>query len=127
MNTKILKRVIIVFCLAASLIFGLTGPGAVAGTVIRVNLDSGLKQLDPIWTTAYIVRSHSFLVYDTLFGLDKDFMVQPQMVDRYSISDDGLLYSFTLRDGLKWHDGTAVTSKDCVASIKRWGAKDGLG
>ena len=59
MNTKMLKQVIIVFCLAAALIFGLTGPGAVAGTVIRVNLDSSLKQLDPIWTTAYIVRSHS--------------------------------------------------------------------
>ena len=101
MNTKMLKQVIIVFCLAAALIFGLTGPGAVAGTVIRVNLDSSLKQLDPIWTTAYIVRSHAFLVYDTLFGLDKDFKVQPQMVDRYSISDDGLLYTFTLRDGLK--------------------------
>jgi peptide/nickel transport system substrate-binding protein len=127
MNRNILKKMIFIICLVSILIFGLSGQQAMAETVIRVNLDSALKQLDPIWTTAYIVRSHSFLVYDTLFGLDKDFKVQPQMVDRYSISDDGLLYSFTLRDGLKWHDGTAVTSKDCVASIKRWGAKDGLG
>ena len=98
-----------------------------AESVIRVNLDAALNQLDPIWTTSYIVRSHGFMVYDTLFGLDENFNVQPQMVDSYKISEDGLNYSFTLRDGLKWHDGTPVTSRDCVASIKRWGSKDGMG
>ncbi|UCF95374.1 MAG: ABC transporter substrate-binding protein, partial [Desulfobacterales bacterium] len=98
-----------------------------AEIVLKVNLDSALNQLDPIWTTAYIVRSHGFMVYDTLFGLDADFKVQPQMVETYTVSADGMEYSFTLRDGLKWHDGTPVTSKDCVASIKRWGARDGMG
>src|SRR6185437_4650207 len=42
------------------------------------------------------------------------------------ISDDRLAYTFTLRDGLKWHDGAPVTAEDCVASIKRWGKNDGM-
>ena len=74
-----------------------------------------------------MTRSHGFLVYDTLFGLDDDYQVRPQMVDRWSVSDDGLVYEFTLRPDLRWHDGDPVTSEDCVASIRRWGARDGLG
>ena len=67
------------------------------------------------------------MIYDTLFGLDENFNVKPQMVDTYTVSSNKMVYTFTLRSGLKWHDGTSVTSKDCVASIKRWGAKDGIG
>jgi peptide/nickel transport system substrate-binding protein len=127
MITKNFKRVVLSVVLAAMAIICFAGQQASAETVIRANLDSALKQLDPIWTTAYIVRSHGYMVYDTLFGLDENFNVQPQMVDTYSMSDDGMVYTFTLRDGLKWHDGTPVTAKDCVASLKRWGAKDGMG
>jgi peptide/nickel transport system substrate-binding protein len=64
------------------------------------------------------------MIYDTLFAVDANQTVQPQMVDKYTISDDKLTYTFTLRDGLLWHDGQPVTSEDCIASIKRWGAKD---
>jgi peptide/nickel transport system substrate-binding protein len=127
MPAKQLRNIILAVCLLLTVAFGVSNQHAVAETVIKANLDSSLKQLDPIWTTAYIVRSHGFMVYDTLFGLDENFNVQPQMVDKYTVSDDGLAYTFTLRDGLKWHDGTPVTSKDCVASLKRWGAKDGMG
>ena len=49
------------------------------------------------------------------------------MVGKYEVSADGLTYTFTLRDGLKFHDGTPVTPRTCVASLKRWGAKDGVG
>ena len=49
------------------------------------------------------------------------------MAEKYTISDDKLTYTITLRDGLEWHDGTPVTSEDCIASIKRWGARDGFG
>src|SRR5690606_25490992 len=52
---------------------------------------------------------------------------QPQMVGDWQVSEDGLTYTFTLRDGLMWHDGQPVTAEDCVASIKRRGAKDGMG
>src|SRR5262249_24113374 len=80
-----------------------------------------------IWTTAYITRNHAYLVWDTLFALDAKNVPQPQMVERWSVSDDRLSYAFTLRDGLAWHDGTPVRAADCVASIRRWGAQDGMG
>src|ERR1051325_1705732 len=96
-------------------------------TVIRSVPIGNLKIVDPIWTTAYITRNHAYMVWDTLFSLDADNKPQPQMVDTWSLSDDKLTYTFTLRDGLKWHDGGAVTAADCVQSLKRWGAKDGMG
>jgi peptide/nickel transport system substrate-binding protein len=93
-----------------------------AQTTLRNVMHSDLKILDPIWTTAYIVRNHGYMIYDTLFSMDEKFGVKPQMVDKYEISPDKLTYTFTLRDGLEWHDGQPVKAEDCVASIKRWGA-----
>lgn len=86
-----------------------------------------LKVLDPIWTTAYITRNHAYMVWDTLFATDANDEIQPQMVGSWEVSDDGLTYKFTLRDGLLFHDGQPVTAEDAVASIKRWGARDGMG
>ncbi len=86
-----------------------------------------LSVLDPIWTTTYQTRDHAFLVFDTLFGLDSSYKAQPQMVDRFGAEDDGKRWTLTLRDGLKFHDGTPVLARDCVASVKRWGAKDSYG
>ncbi|HEV8502173.1 MAG TPA: ABC transporter substrate-binding protein [Casimicrobiaceae bacterium] len=94
---------------------------------IRAVMNSDLKIVDPIWTTAYITRDHGYMIYDTLFATDANGNVQPQMVDRYTVSADGLVYTLTLRDGLLWHDGKPVTSDDCIASIRRWGAKDATG
>jgi peptide/nickel transport system substrate-binding protein len=94
---------------------------------LRFIPQADLRSIDPIWTTAYVTRNFGYLVFDTLFALDKDFKPQPQMVDRWSASGDKLTYSFVLRDGLKWHDGHPVRAADCVASIERWGKRDTLG
>jgi peptide/nickel transport system substrate-binding protein len=67
------------------------------------------------------------MIYDTLFALDENLAVRPQMVERYDVSADQRLWTFTLRDGLTWHDGAPVTAADCVASLKRWGARDTMG
>ena len=101
--------------------------GANAQTTLKVVMHSDLKIVDPIWTTAYITRNHGYMVYDTLFAMDEKGEIKPQMVDKYDVSADKLTYTFTLRDGLAWHDGAPVTAEDCVASIKRWAAKDSLG
>lgn len=98
-----------------------------AQKTLRAVMNSDLKIIDPIWTTAYISRNHGYMVYDTLFALDANGEIKPQMVDTHTVSADGLLYTFTLRDGLLWHDGAAVTSEDCIASLKRWAARDTLG
>ncbi len=114
--------------LAAGLIaLALAPASGVAETVLRFIPQADLRSLDPIWTTAYVSRNFGYLVYDTLFALDKEFKPQPQMVDSWTVSDDKLTYSFTLRDGLKWHDGTPVRAADCVASIERWGKRDQFG
>lgn len=104
-----------------------TPTSASAETVLRVIPHADLKNLDPIWTTAYITRNHAYLIYDTLFAMDEDFKPQPQMVDTWETSADGKVWTFNLRDGLKFHDGAAVTSEDVIASLKRWGARDGMG
>ena len=105
----------------------LAGAHAQSQKTLRFVPHSDLKILDPIWTTAYIVRNHGYMVYDTLFAMDDKGAIQPQMVGKYEVSPDKLTYTLTLRDGLLWHDGAPVTSEDCVASIKRWGAKDSMG
>ncbi len=94
---------------------------------LKMVAHSDLKVLDPIWTTAFITRNHGYMVYDVLFAKDEQLRTQPQMVDKYTVSPDRMTYTFTLRDGLEWHDGQPVTSEDCIASIKRWGARDALG
>jgi peptide/nickel transport system substrate-binding protein len=96
-----------------------------AKTITAV-MHSDLRVIDPGITTAYITRDHGYMVYDTLLAEDANFKIQPQMAD-WKVSDDKLTYTFTLRDGLKWHDGTPVTAEDCVASLKRWGKNDGMG
>jgi peptide/nickel transport system substrate-binding protein len=89
-------------------------------------MHSDLRVIDPLFTTAYITRDHGYMVYDTLLATDSSFKIQPQMAD-VKVSDDKLTYTFTLRDGLKWHDGAPVTAEDCVASLKRWGRVDNMG
>jgi peptide/nickel transport system substrate-binding protein len=94
---------------------------------LRFVAQADLKVLDPVWTTAYITRNHSYLVYDTLFGTDENFQIKPQMVDRVAVSADGMRYTFTLREGLRWHDGQPVVSEDCVESLRRWAKNNRFG
>lgn len=103
----------------------LTG-AAFAETTVRAVMHSGLRVLDPIITTAHISRNHAYMIYDVLIAQDSDFQPQPQMAD-WSVSDDQLTYTFTLREGLVFHDGEAVTAADAVASLRRWGQKDAGG
>src|SRR5438105_4982576 len=78
-----------------------------------------LASLDPVWTTADITRNFSLAVYDTLYGYDAEFKIQPQMVQGHTVAEDGKEWTLTLRDGVKFHDGSPVLARDCVASIQR--------
>ncbi len=100
---------------------------SVQAQTLKVVMHSDVKIVDPIWTTAYIVRNHGYMVYDTLLAVDDKLDVRPQMLDGWKVSDDKLVYTFTLREGLKFHDGAPVTAEDCVASIKRWASRDAMG
>lgn len=111
---------------AASLPLGAARAQTPSG-VLRVIPHASLTILDPVATTGYIVRNHGYLIYDTLFAMDETLEVQPQMASGYEVSDDGLTYRISLRDGLAWHDGTPVDAEDCALSLIRWGQVDGMG
>jgi len=100
--------------------------GAAAQT-LRVVMHSDIKVLDPVWSGAYVVRNHGYFIYDTLFALDDKLQPRPQMVETWTASEDRRIWRFTLREGLEWHDGRPVTAEDCIASIRRWGARDPMG
>ena len=114
---------------AASLAgFGLSARARAADTkTLRFIPQSDVQVLDPIWTTAYVTRNHGYMVFDTLFAIDSKFNPHPQMVDGFEVSSDKLNYTFVLRNGLKFHDLQPVRGADCIASIKRWMARDALG
>lgn len=91
-----------------------------ASRTVRMVKSGSLRIFDPVYTSADITQHHGAAIYDTLFAIDSKFMPHPQMVGKWDVSDDKKTYTFELRDGLGWHDGTPVTAADCVASIRRW-------
>jgi peptide/nickel transport system substrate-binding protein len=95
--------------------------------VLKFVPQADIAVLDPVWTTTYQTRDHGFLVFDTLFGLDGNFRPQPQMAAGAVSDKDGLRWTITLRDGLKFHDGEPVLARDAAASVRRWGTRDGFG
>ncbi|MEY3075535.1 MAG: hypothetical protein RJB25_1178, partial [Bacteroidota bacterium] len=104
-----------------------SGPALAQDKVLRAVMHADVRTLDPFWTTQTIAGIHGLMVYDTLFSSDINLDPKPQMVDTWTVSNDRKIYTFKLRDGLKFHDGTAVTSKDVVASMNRWAKRVGAG
>jgi peptide/nickel transport system substrate-binding protein len=122
-HTSLLKLLTVFACT------GLLTPSFAQPTAdtLRYVPQSDVKVMDPGFTTNYQTRNFGYLVFDTLFGLDAKGRPQPQMIDKFSRSADGRQWSFTLRPGLKFHDGQPVTSADCIASLERWSTKDSYG
>lgn len=106
---------------------GLPAQAQTPPKTLRMVAHADLKILDPTFTTAYISRNFGYMVYDTLFSQDASGRPQPQMVEKFTQSPDGKQWSFTLRPGLKFSDGTPVTSADAIASLLRWTGRDSLG
>src|SRR5207302_3786910 len=107
---------------------GIAAPAIAQGAkLLRFVPQANLANFDPIWTTQYVVRNASVLVWDTLYGFDETLTPQRQMVESEENSSDGLTWTFKLRPGLKFHDGTPVLAKDVVASLARWCARDPMG
>src|SRR5882757_824462 len=111
----------------AAVIWAALALPATAQTTLRMVPHADIKILDPVWTTALITRNFGYMVWDVLFAKDADLKIQPMMAEKYTVSDDKLTYTIVLRDGLVWSDGTPITAEDCVASIKRWAARDTYG
>jgi peptide/nickel transport system substrate-binding protein len=125
-----------------TLLKGIAGASALAGSgglampalsqganarTLRFVPQANLANFDPIWGTQYVVRNAAAYVWDTLYGVDEKLQPQRQMVEGEEVSADGLTWTFRLRPGLKFHDGTPVLAKDVVASLVRWSARDPMG
>jgi peptide/nickel transport system substrate-binding protein len=94
---------------------------------LRFIPNANLTSIDPVWTTALVAAEHAYMVFDTLYGIDDAGQLRPQMCAGHELSDDRLTWTFTLRDGLMFHDGEKVLAKDCVMSVKRWASRDSFG
>jgi peptide/nickel transport system substrate-binding protein len=107
---------------------GLARPAiAQPAKVLKFVPQANLSSPDPIWTTTTVAAMHGYMVWDTLYGLDDGLLAQKQMVGAEEVSPDGLTWKLTLRDGLKFHDGEPVRGVDVIASLTRWGKRDGFG
>ena len=127
------RRTLLAAAAAGALAQGLAPPLARpalaqgSARVLRFVPEGNLNNPDPVWTTTTIARNHGAMIWDMLYGLDDGFVPQPQMVAGHELSDDGLLWRFTLRDGLRFHDGEPVRPADCIASVQRWAKRRPLG
>jgi peptide/nickel transport system substrate-binding protein len=128
-GTETTRRAVLLASAAAALPLGhaAEAQGRPEGRPLTVVLESEVTILDPHMTTAAITRTWGYHVFDMLYGMDTAGQIHPQMVEGQETTQDGLLWRFTLRPGLTFHDGSPVTAADCVASLNRWAPKDALG
>ena len=97
----------------------IVGAQGAASRTLRFVPQADLAVVDPVFNTATVTLTHGFMVFDTLYGLDADYNLHPQMVEGHVTEDEGRLWTLTLREGLRFHDGEPVRGRDVVASI-RW-------
>lgn len=123
-----MKRRVFLAAGAAAAAMPLARPAIAAPASQLIFVPQGnLIGVDPVWTTASVTRAAGLMVYETLYGWDQHLRAHPQMVAGHVVEDDGKRWTMTLRDGLAWHDGTPVLARDCVASVRRWLARDPVG
>src|ERR1700710_3139870 len=92
--------------------------------VLRFIPQANLANLDPIWTTQYVVRNGAMLIWHMMYDVDGKLEPQPKMCEGHEASADFKTWTFKPRPGLKSHDGEPVLAKDAVASINRWMFRD---
>ena len=110
-----------------AILVAFTATPALAESVLRFVPQADLRVLDTAWTTAAITRNHGYLVYEPLFSYDSHLVPKPQGVESWSTSGDGLTWTFALRPGMTFQDGTPITAKDAVASLERWSKRKASG
>jgi peptide/nickel transport system substrate-binding protein len=113
--------------LLASVALAGTATAQTAPSVLRVKPSGDVRIFDPHLGSDSMTRNLGYMVYDTLFAVDADLRIRPQMVESFTTEQGGRLWRFRLREGLAFHDGAPVTSADVVASLRRWAQNDGLG
>jgi peptide/nickel transport system substrate-binding protein len=122
---KVLIAVIAVLLVAGGAALAADAPRK--GGVIRVGNLGEPPALDAHWTTASITETLTNHIYEGLYSLDSGKKPIPMLAEGVTISKDGLVYTFKLRQGVKFHNGKEMTSEDVVASLARWGKQSVYG
>ena len=103
-------------------------PAVGAGSqTLRIMPQAVLNTIDPVWSSAQIVRNMGFMVFETLYGRDENMNPHPQMLEGGLMEDGGKRWTLKLREHQTFHDGTPVLARDCVASLRRWMKRDPSG
>ena len=103
----------------AVLALGLAAPAAAEGDTIIVARSVDADSLDPHATTTTQSRQAFSIIYDRLLGLDEATGLHPNLATDWSVSDDGLAYRFTIRDGVTCHDGSTFDAEAVKFNIER--------
>ncbi len=98
---------------------GDTTQTAAGKKILTIQLGPDVESIDPALNSAVDGANYILFAFDNLLKMDKDGKVVPGLAEKYEISDDQLTWTFHLRDGLKWSDGSALTADDFVYSWQR--------
>ena len=104
-----------------------TGSEPKSGGTLRYVVQGSIKYIDTMATGAIVTGTVGRHSYDQLFWRDKDYNIFPQMATDWNMSPDGLTYTFTVRDGITFHDGSALSMEDVMESHSRFARVDPLG
>ena len=121
-----MKKRLIVAALAITGAMALAGCGGgsksakkVSGKILTIEMGPEVESIDPALNTTNDGANYLTYLFDNLLRTDKDGKVVPSLAQKYEVSDDGLTWTFHLRDGLKWSDGSDFTANDFVYSWQR--------
>lgn len=113
------KKMLAIFLSAALFVTAFAGCGKKKADGITVQIGPNLETLDPALNSAVDGGNMLITLFETLLIIDQDNKVQPGQAEKYEVSPDGLTWTFTMRDGLKWSDGTELNAKDFEYTFKR--------
>ncbi|MCI0837163.1 MAG: hypothetical protein J4N80_08145 [Chloroflexi bacterium] len=97
------------------------------GGELRVALGAAITTLDIHRTTGTTAYEISFAVQERMLAYNRDLIATPLLMDSWTVSNDGLQWSFKLRDGIKFHNGVPLTAEHAVNSWSRWAERDNYG
>ena len=119
MKTRRIISIVLAIVLVFSCVACLSGCNKNGKTEVTVQIGPNPETLDPALNSAVDGGNMLITLFETLLIIDQDNKVQPGQAEKYEVSDDGLTWTFTMRDGLKWSDGSELNAKDFEYTFKR--------
>ena len=89
------------------------------GGHLRISSVGSVQSFDPLWTTASSTGNVSSLILEALFAYKEDNTIGKMLVDDWTVSSDGLKWTFKIRDGVEFHNGTLLTTDQVIGTLRR--------